>query len=146
MGQNVAAQGGSNNCPTPTGSTDSKFHPGQVWRYKTRQGEEASTLTILKVETLPKVGTIVHVRVDKIRFRNCSGGPEPDHFQHMPFVRKAIQRAVTDLLKDGDVPEYKEGYDTWLKACGSVFTIAVAEAINATEDTFRSNLGCAPEN
>ncbi len=129
-------------CPTPEDAKDSKFSPGQVWEYKTRQNEENSTLTILKVESLPKVGTIVHVRVDKIRLRNCTGGPEPNKFEHMPFTRDAIERSVTHMAKQGSVPEFREGYDEWRKACGGVYTITVAEAVKASEEVFRKNLGC----
>lgn len=37
-------------CPEPQEAKDSKFHPGQVWNYKTRPNEQKSTLTILKIE------------------------------------------------------------------------------------------------
>jgi hypothetical protein len=137
------AQEKSQRCPEPTAATDSKFHPGQVWQYKTRPHEKNSTLTILKVESLPKVGVIIHIRVDKVRLRNCTGGPEPDNFQHMPFTREAIEKSVTKLAKEGDVPEFRDGYDEWRKACGGVYTITVAEAIAVAEETFRKNLGCS---
>jgi len=48
-------------CPEPQEVTDSKFHIGQVWKYKTRPNEEQSTLTILRIESLPKLGVIVHI-------------------------------------------------------------------------------------
>jgi hypothetical protein len=132
-------------CPKPEIVKDSKFVPGQVWAYKTRQSEESSTLTILKVEELPKLGTIIHIRVDKIRLRNCTGGPEPSKFEHMPFTREAIERSVTKMVREGSIPDYQEGYDEWLKACGGVYTITVAEAVRAGEEVFRQNLGCTPK-
>lgn len=136
------AQDKSQPCPSPAAASDSKFHPGQVWQYSTRPDEKGSTLTILKVESLPKVGLIVHVRVDKVRLRNCTGGPEPDNFAHMPFTREAIDHSVTKLVKEGEVPAFQNGYDEWRNACGGVYTISVAEAIAAGEETFRKNLGC----
>jgi hypothetical protein len=130
-------------CPKPEPTQDPKFHPGQVWQYKTRHGEEISFLTILKVESLPKFGTIIHIRVDKVRLRNCTGGPEPDKFEHMPFTRDAIELSVTKLIKeDSEVPDYKEGYDEWRNACGGVYTVSVAHAIEVGEATFRKSLGC----
>jgi len=129
-------------CPEPTESSDSKFRPGQVWQYKTRPHEEGSTLTILKVETLPKQGTIIHIRVEKIRLRNCTGGPEPDKFEHMPFSRDALERSVTKLVKERSVPDFQTGYDAWKDACGGVYTISVADAVQVSEDNFRKNLGC----
>jgi hypothetical protein len=143
--QGVTAQDKPRQCPTPETTKDSKFSPGQVWAYKTRQKEESSTLTILKVEALPKLGTIIHIRVDKIRLRNCAGGPEPDKFEHMPFARDAIERSVTKMVKEATMPDFQEGYDEWRKACGGVYTITVAEAVSVGEETFRQNLGCAPK-
>ena len=132
-------------CPEPQVVKDPKFRPGQVWQYKTRPDEQSSTLTILRIESLPKLGAIVHVRVDKIRLRNCTGGPEPDKFKHMPFARDAIERSVLKLLKeDSDIPDFEDGYDEWRKACGGVYTITVAEAIKVGEDTFNKGLGCKP--
>ena len=99
-------------------------------------------MTVLKVEALPKIGTIVHVRVDRIRLRNCSGGPEPDTFQHMPFTRDAIERSISKLEKDGvDIPDLS-GYEQWRTDCGGVYTIGVADAIKVAEHTFNQGLGC----
>lgn len=113
-----------------------------MWQYNTRPNEKGSTLTILKVESLPKLGLIVHIRVDKIRLRNCTSGPEPDKFEHMPFTREAIDGSVTKLVRENEVPAFQSGYDEWRKACGGVYTILVAEAIAVGEETFRNNLGC----
>lgn len=130
-------------CQEPQEATDSKFHPGQVWNYKTRRNEEKSTLTILKIESLPKLGVIVHIRVDGIRLHNCTGGPEPNNFAHMPFTRDAIERSVVKVAKEnGPVPDFQEGYDEWRRACGGVYTITVAEAIQVSEETFNAGLGC----
>src|SRR6266566_2824100 len=67
----LSAPSKSKPCPEPTVTSDSKFHAGQVWPYNTRPHEKGSTLTILKVESLPKLGVIIHIRVDKVRLRNC---------------------------------------------------------------------------
>ncbi|MFZ0581839.1 MAG: hypothetical protein WAN72_12965 [Candidatus Acidiferrales bacterium] len=134
-------------CPEPQEAKDSKFHPGQVWNYKTRPNEQKSTLTILKIESLPKLGVIVHIRVDDIRLHNCTGGPEPNNFAHMPFTRDAIERSVVKVAKeDGPVPDFNEGYDEWRRACGGVYTITVAEAIEVSEKGFNERLGCKTSN
>jgi hypothetical protein len=143
--QSATAQEKPRQCPTPEVAKDSKFVPGQIWAYKTRKKEESSTLTILKVEEIPKLGTIIHIRVDKIRLRNCTGGPEPDKFEHMPFTRDAVERSVTKMIREGDIPDFREGYDEWRKACGGIYTITVAEAVRASEEILRQNLGCAPK-
>jgi hypothetical protein len=142
FGQLLAAQDKPRPCPEPTEIKESKFRPGQIWQYKTRPHEEGSTLTILKVESFPKLGTVIHIRVEKIRLRNCTGGPEPDKFEHMPYSRDAIERSVTKLVKERSVPDFHNGYDEWRKDCGGAYTITVAEAVKVAEDTFRKGLGC----
>lgn len=130
-------------CPEPEAATDGKFRPGQVWQYKTRPHEEKSALTVLKIESVPKLGTIVHVRVDGVRMRNCTGGPEPDKFEHMPFTRDAIERSVTKLsTQKTEIPSFEDGYAEWRRACGGVYSITVAEAIAVGEASFRKGLGC----
>jgi hypothetical protein len=133
-------------CPVPESVKDKKYHPGQVWQYKARPDEQNSRITILKVESLPKVGTIIHVRVDDIRLINCTGGPEPDKFEHMPFTKDAIERSVTKLRKDSAEIPSLGGYEQWRADCGGVYTITVAEAIKVSEYTFNKGLGCeSPE-
>jgi hypothetical protein len=130
-------------CVAPTPVEDSKFRPGQVWQYKTREGEENSFVTILKVESLVK-RTVVHIRVDKVRLRNCSGGPEPDTIQHMPFAREAVENSVTKLVREGSqIPDFQDGYDEWRKACGGVYTISIADAVRADEAVFNQNVECS---
>ena len=130
-------------CISPTPTDDPKYHPGQVWQYKTRPGEEDSLVTILKVESAAK-RTIIHVRVDNVRLKNCSGGPEPDTIGHMPFAREAIESSVTKLMKeDSKIPDFRAGYDEWRNACGGVYTISIADAIKADQVGFNQSLGCA---
>jgi hypothetical protein len=64
-------------CTVPQPEVDSTYTPGQVWSYNTRPGEASSTVTILRVERTPKLGVIVHVRIDGVQFKNCKGGPAP---------------------------------------------------------------------
>ena len=41
------------------------LQPGQIWEYKTRTGEAASRLTVLKVEQYKGLGLVVHIREEK---------------------------------------------------------------------------------
>jgi len=131
------------NCAQPLLVTDSKFVPGEVWQYKTRAGEEASTLTILRVENAPKLGTIVHVRVDGVHFSNCRGGPSPSVLQHLPFSRAALEASVTAKVGSAkNVPDYAAGYQDWLTHCGGVYTLTVDRVVAADDATFSSGIGC----
>jgi hypothetical protein len=95
---------------------DSKYKPGQVWTYKTRPGEEKSTLTILRVEAASKHSRIVHIRLDNIRLRSCNGGNEPKPFEHMPFAQEALDQSVVKNIRSGPVPDFKNGYSEWRQA------------------------------
>jgi hypothetical protein len=52
---------------------------------------------------------------------------------------------VTKLVRESDVPDFQSGYDEWRKACGGVYTISVAQAVELAEFTFRKGLGCEPK-
>jgi hypothetical protein len=41
------------------------------------------------------------------------------------------------------VPDFEEGYSTWKKDCGGVYTITVAEMVVVDEKTFNNGSGCA---
>ena len=133
-------------CVEPQAATDPKFSPGQVWSYRTRKGEESSTITVLRVESLPKVGVIVHVRISGIHLRSCSGGSSLTDIGHTPISREALDRSVTKLLEQGRaLPDYEEGYNEWRQACGGVYTISVADVVKADEETFNSQTNCSSQ-
>lgn len=125
----------------------STFRPGQVWSYRARPGEEDSTLTILKVETHPQLGTIVHVGVSGVRVRAPLA---PDGYAreigHMPFAEEALLRSVTARVRDGAPTEMgEEGYREWRRAFeagkGGVFTTGVAEGVGYVEQALNQGNG-----
>lgn len=130
-------------CPHPRPATDTKYIPGQVWHYKTRKGEDESTITVLKVDRLPGTGTVIHVRISGIHLANCAGGPEPNAIEHSPFTRAALDRSVTRLERtDKEIPDFQIGYDDWLKNCGGVYTVTIAETIQQDQQAFTVQQGC----
>jgi|HubBroStandDraft_5_1064220.scaffolds.fasta_scaffold92056_2 hypothetical protein len=130
-------------CAAPQSATDSEFSPGQVWSYKTREGEGSSTITILRVETLPKLGTIIHIRINGINLKNCSGGPSPHVIEHAPFSKDAIDKSVLKLIAQKEtLPNYEAGYSDWRAHCGGVYTISVADMVAADEQTLNAGMNC----
>jgi hypothetical protein len=130
-------------CVAPQPTVDSTYSPGQVWSYKARPNEGSSTLTILRVETIPKVGVIVHVRIDGVQFKNCTGGPAPTTIDHAPFTKIALDNSVSRKLRIVlNLPDFEAGYEYWLAHCGGVYTISVAKMIDADDATFNAGLGC----
>ena len=47
-----------------------EYKAGQSWRYASGNGP---IITVLKVEDLPKIGRVIHVRVDDIPVPVCAG-------------------------------------------------------------------------
>ena len=86
-------------CAVPERASDAEFHEGQVWSYKPRAGEGKSTTTVLRVENVAKMGVVIHVRIDGIRFGNCTGGLAPMSIAHAPFAKAALAQSVTRLLR-----------------------------------------------
>jgi hypothetical protein len=145
------SQNAAPTCPTPEEITDPKFVPGQVWKYKNREHEDASTVTILRVEQVKSIATtetVIHIRIDRVRLRGCNNAQEPNSFDHMPISRAALERSVTTEVKpkkEGKapkIPDFHEAYAEWRKQCGDLYKITVAEAVQAAEDDFRKSLGC----
>lgn len=127
--------------PPPVPTSSEQFARGQVWRYKTRPAEEASRVIIGKVEKIPQVGTIVHVKLMGLRLKNRSA---PDGYSsimaHAPVSEAALSASVTELANEvSDLDGFSEGYNTWLSAFRSgeagVFTITLSEIAGAMEQT-----------
>ena len=109
--------------------------------------KKKSTLTILKVESSPELGVVVHVAVNKIRLANCHGGPSPDSVPRMPFARRALDDSVTKkIATDRPLPDYKDGYNEWKEAYSrkqaGIYVIPVSTAVAIAEKTYRSGIGC----
>jgi hypothetical protein len=125
---------------------DDKFKPGQVWSYKTRANEEASALTILRVDEYAANKRIVHIRVDNVHLKNCTGGPAPETFEHMPFSKESMDESVIKTLRTGNVPDFHNGYSGWRAAwdagTAGYYAITVAQALDVAQKTFDQSLGC----
>lgn len=108
---------------------------GQEWHYHTRPGEETSTLVILRLETDSSYGDIVHIAIHGLHIKNARRPDgENTELPHAPISRAALIPSLTTLAAASvPVPDYKEGYQEWLKARGGVFSISVAEIVAYVE-------------
>jgi hypothetical protein len=129
-------------CDQPQVVEDPTYKPGQVWSYKTRAGDEKSTIMILRVESTPKLGVIIHVKIDKFKLENCDGNKGDSVMDHAPFAKAAINKSVVKLLRtEKDIPDFEEGYKDWLSHCGGVYQMSVADALTQTNKTMKDH-GC----
>ena len=116
------------------------FSEQQVWSYKTRAGEERSTVLINKVETDPKLGQIFHISVTGVRVKN-RGAPSgvSTELPHFPVSKQTLEVSCTSLIgQSAPNPAYKAGYAEWKRAFdqgrAGVFTISIAEIVQFVED------------
>jgi hypothetical protein len=127
--------------PALKDTTESKFKIGQMWSYKTRPGEEKSYFIVVKVETHPKLGNIIHIAVRKLKMQNPrSPDAISEDVNHMPFSEEALKKSAVKILKDKvDLPDFKDGYQEWRDAFDAgragIYTITLAEAVKVMEVT-----------
>ena len=108
----------------------SRFRAGQVWAIHAPATQPDARLTILRVESWPKLDTVVHIAISNVAYGNGQTA-----IGHLPFALPAIERSVTALqCESGPIPDFAEGYGQWREAFdrgqAGVFTITVAEAID----------------
>ena len=120
-----------------TDTDKSEFKVGQQWNYKTRPGEESSTLVVLKVVTAPGWSNIVHVGVTGLKLKTPNG--ITDNLPHVPIDETSVKNSVTTKVTDsGKLTDFQEGYKLWNEAAssgkGGVFTLSVAEVVSTIEE------------
>ena len=116
------------------------FAERQLWSYKTRSGEEASTILINKVESHPKLGQIFHISVIGLRMKNPrapSGMTTEIH--ELPVSRQTLEASCTTIVGESSPhPEYLGGYPEWRRAVdqggAGIWTGPVSEIVQALED------------
>ena len=119
------------------------FKAGQIWSYKTREGEESSRLIIVKVESYETEGVVIHISLNGLRLKNpLTPGQVSETVSHMPFSKIAILKSVTNPESEGNpLPEFMEGYKNWQKSFnskkGGVFSITISEAVNYLEEAIQ---------
>ncbi len=131
--------------PTPAATSPSPsssvFRVGQVWGYQTRAGEEKSTLTIVKVETVPDLGEVVHISIQGLKIKNPDG-KIGDKIAHMPMTPGGLRKSNLKLLKEhAPLPDFQDGYRQWQNAQGGAFDLTVAEAVAGTERVVNQSVG-----
>jgi hypothetical protein len=120
-------------------TTDSPYKVGQVWSYRTRPQEPRATLTVVKVESHPKLGTIVHISLQGLQMKNPRvPGGRSDTVSHLPFAVSALDKSIVKLLhENAPLPEFQGGYKEWRSAFDAgnagIFTITVAESVDFVE-------------
>lgn len=120
---------------------DGRYAEGQVWSYRTRFGEEGSTLQINKIDDDQKLGPIFHISVFEVRVKNPYA-PEGSVIElpHFPVSKETLDKSVVALSKTpARKVAYEEGYSHWKREFDAgragVFSASVAEIVAGVEAT-----------
>ncbi|ADV66538.1 hypothetical protein [Deinococcus maricopensis] len=122
---------------------NTRFQAGQVWAYRARPQDRGATLTVLRVDVHPRLGTLVHIRLDGLNLRNpyTPGGVQTD-VPFLPLSARALESSVTFNLRD-DAPtgDFQNVYDEWRAAFddgdAGVWSLPVRDIVDALEDAIR---------
>jgi hypothetical protein len=113
---------------------------GECWSYAARPGEETSFLVIRKIETLPKLGEVIHISIFGVRIKSPSAPKGfTDQVGHLPIaaasLRSSLKERIQRTIPDAD---WEEGYQMWREAYdsgkGGVFTKSVSECVGFMEE------------
>lgn len=112
-----------------------EFQAGQRWTYRTRPGEDTSTVLILRRDDEPN-GTALHVALDGLRLGNphLPGGVQME-LGHAPVTADALRASVLELIQvNAPLPADEGGYRQWREAAdrgeAGVFTLTLAEILD----------------
>ncbi len=114
---------------------------GQVWKYKTRNGEEDSRFTVFKIEGETEEEIIIHISINKLQIKNPKGDPAIVNFiGHVPITKGAFINSAAELERQLEFPPLvPEAYFTWQDAYAEkkagVFSIPVSEIVGFIEKT-----------
>jgi hypothetical protein len=87
-----------------------EYKPGRVWTMN-----QGITITILAVEDLHRVGKVIHVRLDKIRWQTCGDVHLTIAIEHLAVTEKMMLKSALVLTNENaDLPESSvEAYRKW---------------------------------
>ena len=111
---------------------DERFEPGQRWSYSTRPQDKGSTLTILKIDEVPGIGTVVQIVVDNVLFDDAPERyrTESPHNVSLAMRRDSLDASVTSMLGIIQVPSRPDHYDQWQNNCnGLTYATSVADTM-----------------
>jgi hypothetical protein len=72
------------------------YKEGQVWRYKTRPGEENSRLYIVKIEQGKGLGRVYHISLDGLHVANPrAASVSIETISHLPVAETTLDQRLT---------------------------------------------------
>jgi hypothetical protein len=119
----------------------SMLAPGQVWHYRTRAGEESSTVIINRIESAPNYDQIFHITIQGLNIPTPETGESITQIDHAPVSLPTLLTSLTDLVETTDpCPAGEQWYQTWKAEFdqnkAGVFLISIADIVSVIERSF----------
>ena len=106
-----------------------KFQPGQLWKYRTRKGEEASLVSVIETEK-----DVVHIHISGVNAKTPDGNIL--HEFYMPISHKALENSVTELISELE-PGHQKLHKKWLESHDTrgqgFFTVELAKFLDGLD-------------
>ena len=129
---------------TETMPTNAKYAEGQVWKYRTRPGEEGSLLVIGKItETVSEPTYGIYITGVRVKNPYAASGYQ-EVLPHAPVTGAVLDTSVTERVDTTfALNGFDDGYREWKAAYdadkGGVFTIPVSEVVETIEQVVNQN-------
>lgn len=133
-------------------SPSDRFQAGQVWRYKTRVGEEQSRLIVQHVLRHSNGDEVVIVAVEHLHINADPYSPPWTSISSFEFSRQALDASVVELEGTQNAPGTINGDvrgpspEEWQKDNGEPIRVSVAEFVNILSAKKESHQYDAPLN
>ena len=105
------------------------FQPGQIWKYRTREEEENSKVTIIEIDE-----TALHIYVDELNVTTPKGQRIKEVY--IPIAPSALVKSVTELAQE-QAPNYQARRKEWLESHDTrgqgFFTMELSQFLTALE-------------
>lgn len=121
------------------------YETGQIWKYRTRDGEADSQLVILNCLPIENYWTVYSICLEGIKLKNpwLEGGIQST-LPHAPVSQEALDASVIEVIgiRENPLDRYLTEFQEWKEPFdrheAGIFTIAVAEILECLEQAINS--------
>jgi hypothetical protein len=134
--------GSTDDAPHPT--VPSKYSPGGEYSFTGRPADPQPRFLVLRVDSHPKAGNIIHVALSGIKIKNPKASQGfADHVQHFPIAEASLDNSGPNLIRAGSaLPDFQDAYMTWRKPFdqgkAGFWTKPLAECLDGMEQALNS--------
>jgi hypothetical protein len=119
--------------------TEHNYETGQIWKYRTRNGEADSQIVILNSLQVG-IHTVYSICVEGTKLKNpwMQGGIQTT-LPHSPVSEEVLDLSVLELIgiRQNPLDDYKDAFQEWKEPFdrgeAGYFTITVAKILDLTE-------------